>query len=151
MKRGRYQIGAEMRQQAIDYILANPGAAGPAIVAALGWNASIGATRLQDMTVAGELRRSPTKHYSINKLGRSQSQNTYAYWAVCEKTKSAGETVERVTANLNKKKEQAVVPQSKKQPSWVTRNDDPNRKPIRNQGGQGNIGQRVRGGSSLGV
>ncbi|WP_448506587.1 hypothetical protein [Immundisolibacter sp.] len=64
---------------------------------------------------------------------------------------SADETTECITTNICSKKEKAAAPPSKKQIKGVTRNDDPDRKTIPNQGGQGNIGQRVRRGSSLAI
>jgi len=138
MKRGRYQLGAELRQQALDYIAAHPGATGPTILAALGWAASIGATRLSDMAVAGELRRSPTVHCAVNKNGHIQRQRTYAYWAIKDKTKSASETVSSIAKNLSKEKTKTEVKSSS--PRWITKNTDPDRPPIKNQtGGQANV------------
>lgn len=144
MKRGRFQLGAELRQLALDYINANPGAAGPEIIAALGWNKQSGVTRLQDMCVSGELRRSPISYELINVRGHKQVQRSFAYWAVCEKTRSASEVVECVASNLHRR---STVASSKSKPAMSNR--DPDRKPIQKQGGQGNIGHRIRCGSTL--
>ena len=141
----RFTQAAIDRQTALDYIIANPGAYAPDIVAAMGLQdaKSVGALRLSNMVANGEVSRKSVTIEIINKNGHKAKLNTYAYTALTSKTRSEADTKKRLTENLGGTK--TVVAQPVIQP-WVR---DPDRKPIRNQGGQGAVRHEVRRGCSL--
>ena len=123
----RLKEGEIFRQQALDYIKDNPGCFGPEVAHHYGWNISSCTSRLEDMTVRHEVRRVKANY------GRTFS---YKYWALVEKTMpweaiASGKEKSRIATIRPEPK-----PQKPKEP-WVTRNNDPERKPIPNQGGQG--------------
>lgn len=142
----RFTQAAIDRQNVLDYINANPGARGPEITAAMGWNKSprlkcIGADRLRDMTFNGELSRTPVSMEIINKHGHPGVLNTYAYTALKTVTRSEADVRKSLKHNLGgEKRERVVVERAVR---------DPNRKPIPNQGGQGNLRHEIRRGCSL--
>lgn len=146
----RFTKAAEERQAALDYIIANPGASGPDVVTAMGLHKtanskSMGADRLRDMENYGEVSRSPVTITIINKQGFPAKLRTYAYTALKTKTRTEDDAKKRMIANLDRTKEAATT-EPEVVERWVR---DPNRKPIRNQGGQGNCRHEVRRGCSL--
>lgn len=139
----RYELAESRRQAALNHINANPGALGPEIIAALGWDKVSGADRLGDMADRGELSRVPAITRITKASGYTTTVSTYAYTALVTKTKSADETRRDVSANLKAAKATRSVvshPRSFR---------DENRPPIRNQGGQGCVRHEVRRGCSL--
>ena len=124
----RAREAMERRQEALDYINANPGAYGPEISEWFGWGKTTSAGRLADMVVAGELTRTPAIY--------KKSTRTYRYFAL--KTETTQPEVLRPRAKEDRVKAVERKATPKQQPG-VYRNDDPDRKPIRGQGGQGNV------------
>ena len=142
----RFTQAAIDRQNVLDYVNNHPGAYGPEIVAAMGWNESprlkcLGADRLRDMTDNGELSRTPVRMEIINKHGHPGVLNTYAYTALKTVTRSEMDVRKSLKYNLGGEKPARVVIERSVR--------DPNRKPIPNQGGQGNCRHEVRRGCSL--
>lgn len=139
----RFTQAAIERQAALDYIIANPGAYGPDVVAAMGLREakSRGALRLSDMVEHGEVSREPVTIQIINKNGHKAPLCTYAYTALVTKPRDESDMRKRMTENFGGTKE--VV---KAAPDRMR---DPNRKPIPNQGGQGNFPCSIRRGCSL--
>lgn len=138
----RYELAESRRQAALDYIIANPGAKAPQIIAALEWHPVSGSDRLSDMTDKGELSRVPASCRAAKLGGFTQMVKTYAYTALVTKTRSAANTTKDIRENL--------TPAAKRRPLEVVREfRDPNRRPIPNQGGQGAVRHEIRRGCSL--
>ena len=127
-----YELAAIHRQKVLDYLRSNPGAYGPDIVKIIGMSRSKGGAILFSMYEMGEVTRQKTIYRSVDKNGRPNAQASYTYVAVVEKTVGFEEMFARVHGEVKK-------PQKTVNPA-VTRNVDPNRSPIRNQGGQGAAG-----------
>jgi len=85
----RLQAAEEMRQQALDYINANPGQLCPVIVSALGWKTHSGLGRLRRMVEGGELHRVPAIQTLVDDNGVEFHQRTHAYTALVKTTRSA--------------------------------------------------------------
>ena len=126
-----YELAAAHRQKVLDYLQDNPGTYGPDIIRLIGMSRSQGAVILSSMYEMGEVSRQKTIYRSIDKNGRPNAQASYVYFAVAKKTVGFEEMLERIHGE--KKPQKTVNPA-------VTRNVDPNRSPIRNQGGQGAAG-----------
>ena len=141
----RFTQAAIDRQAALDYIIANPGASAPDIVAAMGVSRTVGAGRLIDMVGHGEIARTPTTIQIINKHGHKVTLHTYAYTALVTKARSEADTKKRMVANLGMEKE-VIEAAPVIVERWVHRSGD---HPIRNQGGQGNRRHEIRRGCSL--
>lgn len=141
----RFTQAAIDRQTALDYIIAHPGATAPEIVAAMGWQKSMGADRLRDMTDHGELTRRSVITEIINKHGFPARLRTYAYTAFVTKTRTEADVKKCLATNLGNTKEKSPD----RDPTFAPQVRDPNRKPIRNQGGQGACRHEVRRGCSL--
>ena len=124
----RAREAAERRQEALDYINEHPGCYGPELSDWFGWGKTTTAGRLADMVAAGELTRTPAIY--------KKSTRTYRYFAL--KTETTQPEVLRPRAKEDRVKAVERKATPKQQPG-VYRNDDPDRKPIRGQGGQGNV------------
>lgn len=142
MKIGRYVEGARNRQQIIDYLISNPGALAPDIIRNLGLDKVTGSDRLGKMYSRGELSRVKAIYNGVNSKGKSFSMWTYAYTAKVTKTVGADEMLKKVAENVHQKPVEKIK-KTPKTPKWLTRNTDPDRPPITNQGGQGCVRQRV--------
>lgn len=153
MKCGRYIEGARNRQAALDYINANPGQMAPDIIRALGWDKIGGSDRLGKMYIARELDRERCVYTGVNEQGRKFNMTTYRYTARVQKTRGADEIAYSIAANLRAdgEKKREYEAKKKKKPVWLTTNTDPERPPIRKQGGQGSGRQRVYVGSTAGM
>ena len=57
----------QLRQQALDYINAHPGGAGPDLATALQWGKTTAVTRLSRMVVLGDIRREEIVYLSTTK------------------------------------------------------------------------------------
>jgi len=125
----RLKEGEVLRQEALDYIIKHPGCFGPEVAFEYGWNISSCTSRLQDMTDRGELRR-VRDHY-----GRTFS---YRYWHIVEKTITWEALASSAYGAREYRKKPEPKPPKAKEP-WITRNNDPERMPIKNQGGQGRV------------
>lgn len=141
----RFTKAAIDRQTALDYIIANPGAYGPEIVAFMGWHKSVGADRLRDMADHGEIERTKAVMWAKNVKGHKAAIHTHTYIALVTKARSAADVIANLAKNLGNTK--AKRPDRYKTFEPTVR--DPNRKPIRNQGGQGACRHEVRRGCSL--
>jgi hypothetical protein len=126
----RAREAMERRQEALDYINEQPGAYGPEIAEWFGWGKSTCAGRLSDMVAAGELTRTPALY--------KKGIKTFRYFAL--KTVTSQPEVLRPKALEDRKRAEVrkAMPPKKSRPG-VIRNDDPDRPPIRGQGGQGNV------------
>ena len=142
MKIGRYVEGARNRQQIIDYLISNPGALAPDIIRNLGLDKVAGSDRLAKMCSRGELSRVKAKYCGVNSKGKSFCMWTYAYTAEVTKTVGADEMLKKVAENVHQKPVEKIK-KTPKTPKWLTRNTDPDRPPLTNQGGQGAVRQRV--------
>lgn len=144
----RYELAEEKRQAALDYINANPGANAPQIIAAMKaiYRTDGGITdRLREMTLAGELQREKVVSRVKRADGFGTNLITYVYTALVEKTRAASEiraqaTDKLKTSHANNRKQRAKLVKSHR---------DENRRPIPNQGGQGNLRHEIRRGCSL--
>lgn len=136
MKAGRYIEGARNRQQILDYLNANPGKMAPEIIKDLGLDKIVGSDRLGKMYHRGELSREKAMYCGVNSAGKNFCMGTFAYTAKVTKTVGADEMLTRIAENLSSDGE-ASKPKKKSLPKWLTRNDNPDRKPLQNQGGQG--------------
>lgn len=123
MKTGRYEEGARNRQAVLDYVIANPWAKAPEIIAALRLGKVSGAIRLERMTnIFKELERRPVLFERINSIGIRSCQKTFEYRALVEKT--------RFSDDIEAKQKEAEHP-------GVTRNDPSKHAPHKNQDAQG--------------
>lgn len=146
----RFTKPAEERQAALDYIIANPNVYGPEIIAAMGFgetkdSKSVGADRLRDMVNHGEIERTPALMSIVNKNGHKAQLRTHTYIALVSKARTAADVAANLATNLGYTKERS--PDRYK--TFAPQVRDPNRKPIRNQGGQGNVRHEVRRGCSM--
>jgi hypothetical protein len=117
-----------LRQQALDYIIANPGASGPDVVQHFGWNESSGSSRLLCMKEEGELRR-------------EKVDNVFRYYALVEKTKRAEDVFSTLGANLTSAgREEHRRSKPETENKWVNgcwKNNPESKEMYTNQGGQG--------------
>jgi hypothetical protein len=150
IKTGRFADGERSRQKALNYIIANPGAVGPQISAAMGWRNDVTTPRLTRMMDNGDVERELTQYSYRNERGGLVNITTYAYTALRTKTRAAEEMREVMVENmLGTKRAQAINTMREGLQPGVIRNIDPDRKPIPNQGGQGATRRMVHIGSSL--
>lgn len=141
----RYEQAATHRQNALDYIIAHPGATAPEIINALNWhNKAVGSDRPADMVERGELSRKKATITVINAAGTRSVINTYAYTARTNKTKSADKMASAVTANLAADKTAPAPNPGRTVHIGGTRRD------LVNQRGQGALSPSPRRGCSLG-
>lgn len=154
----RFTQAAIDRQTALDYIIANPGAYGPDIVAATGLDGStnaksVGSDRLRDMAEHGEVSRTPVIIEIVTKQGYTAKIRTYTYTALKTKTRSEADAKRRMVANLASTKDVEIdeddEPEIDDGPEVAWRLVHRPDKPIRNQGGQGNRRHEIRRGCSL--
>ena len=148
MKIGRYVEGARNRQEILDYLISNPGSLAPDIIRNLGLDKVAGSDRLGKMYSRGELSRVKAIYHGVNTKGKSFSMWTYAYTAKVTKTVNADAMLRKVAENVQQKPVETTKKDSKT-PKWLTRNTDPDRPPLTNQGGQGCLRQRVYVASSV--
>ena len=97
----RYTQSQEMRQDALNIIIASPGISGSEIIRIVGGDGCTVNSRLKGMCDLGELKRKPVVINTRNVLGHVRKIKTYAYTALVEKTISA-ETVRRMAENERK-------------------------------------------------
>ena len=97
----RYTQSQEMRQDALNIIIANPGISGSEIIRHVGGDSCTVNSRLKGMCELGELKRQPVVITQRNIRGHVRKIATYAYTALVEKTISA-ETVRRMAENERK-------------------------------------------------
>lgn len=134
-------IKQRQRMQALEYVIANPGAIARDVIDALSWAVEPGGKRLHLMCVLGELRREPI---IVPSGVTNRPVRTYQYWAEVETVLDASD-VAGILKDLRGDKETTSGASC---PPGVTRNTDPNRKPIQNQDGGQLSGYGPRGFSS---
>lgn len=78
-----------MRQQAIDYITAHPGALAVEVIMHCGWTHTSGSSRLNQMVKDGELSRVPAVCMVKTMYGQDRPQKTFAYTALIKETRTA--------------------------------------------------------------
>lgn len=154
----RYVQSETMRQAVLDLVHANPGISGSEIIKHVGGDGCTVNSRLKGMCDLGEMKRTPVVINTRNVRGHVRKIATYAYTALVEKTISA-ETVRRMAENERKPYRPRDKPQTQRQEAqklmketkkpWITRNIDPDRPPLKDQGGQGAVERRVVIGSTL--
>lgn len=146
----RYTKTEAMRQAVLDLVRENPGISGSEIIRIVGGDACTVNSRLKNMCDLGEMKRKPVVITQRNVRGHVRKVSTYAYTALVAKTISA-ETVRRQAEKERKpSKPRTVEAKPSKRPPWVTQNADPNRPPLKDQGGQGAVQRRVVIGSVMG-
>lgn len=134
------------RQRALDYLHSHPWAASYEIMDALGWERRTGTSRLRDMVMRGELDRRDALVERVDKNDRTMVVHTCEYIALVMYV--LGEEAHGWRALRNPAPQEPV--ETAKTPARYVHNK-PDRKPIPNQGGQGCIGHRPRGSSSLDI
>lgn len=130
----KFQRAAEAIQAILDYLHENHGVTCPELAAALGRTKNSVANWLLKMDKLGEIRREPffyrtsvSGHYSYRLYPLVRET---VFWQTME-------------AKANNTKNSTVAfdptkrPSAKKSEPWRTVNMDPNRPPLKNQGGQG--------------
>ncbi len=125
---GRYEIGASNRQAVLDFMHSqdrDTGFFASEIADALSINQAVMSKRLMVMSDIGELRRERIIRHGVNAVGVHYSQLTYIYWPLTRNTQNLNPAADRY---------QGDHPQ---QQNRITRNTNPNRPCIKNQGGQG--------------
>lgn len=144
----RHEQAATHRQDALDYIIAHPGATAPEIINALSWHTkAVGSDRLADMVERGELSRKRATITVINAAGTRSVINTYAYTALVDKTTSADKMASTVAANLESKKKPKAKPAT---PTGSYVHIGGKRTDLKDQRGQGALSPSPRRGCSLG-
>lgn len=154
IKTGRFFAGERNRQKALNFIIANPGCVGPQISAAMGWRNDVTTPRLTRMMDDGDVSRELVQYSYRNQTGGFVNVTSYSYTALREKTRPADEMRELMVENMLStkcatKRAQALQMMRDESRDGVTSNIDPERKPIRNQGGQGSVERKVFIGSSM--
>ena len=127
----KFQRAAENRQKVLDFLKENPGAHSRQIAEALNVAMNTLANWMIEMDRKGEIRREPF----ILKLPKC-AQRSYRCYALVDKTTAWQEMAHK--ANRVQEEQKAERKPGKNKP-WITRNVDPDRKPIQNQGGQGAV------------
>ena len=144
----RYTQSQEMRQDALNIIIASPGISGSEIIRIVGGDGCTVNSRLKGMCDLGELKRKPVVITQRNVRGHVRKIKTYAYTALVEKTISA-ETVRRKAEDERKPmkpREKSAKPGTE---SGKTRTPGRyvqkggNWAALKDQGGQGSGARRV--------
>lgn len=141
-----------MRQDALDYVNAHPGASGPDIIRALEWDRNSGSGRLMAMVTNGELARQPMVIQTMTKSGHLHQYCSYAYTALVKVTKPAEAVMEeiresgRTLGHSPKTRKNSPVIGKWTDRGYINTADD--REPIKNQEAIGSGRSRVFVGST---
>lgn len=140
----KLKVRERQRTAALAFVNEHPGALAREIATAMSGELEGWCKKLQMMCFLGELKREPVTVDSTASPNRRRVVRTFRYWALRDEILDS-ESVDELMATI----EVETVPQVKEKPPWVTRNTDPNRRPIQNQSGGQLQGYGPRGFSAI--